>query len=124
LPELDALVDGVGDADGVGDGDVVGAVGVGAGGFTQQIGFVGFVVRIGLAFCDGRGAGSCAFRVYRPVGTVGTVGSGGRAGSITGLPGVRGERPIPDSAVVAGGTVPAAAGPASRIGTSPFTATR
>jgi hypothetical protein len=121
LPELDALVDGAGDADGVGDGDVVGAVGVGAGGFTQQIGFVGFAVRIGLAFRGGRGAGSCAFRVYRPVGT---VGSGGRAGSITGLPGVRGERPIPDSAVVAGGTVPAAAGPASRIGTSPFTATR
>jgi hypothetical protein len=93
---------------------------VGTGGFTQQIGFVGFLVRIGLTL-RGAGAGGSGSGIG---GTTARVTTG--AGSALFVPvtfrGTRGDRPI--AAVVAGGTVPAAAGPSSRIGSNPFTTTR
>jgi hypothetical protein len=121
LPDPDALTDGDAVAEGVGEGDEAGAVGVGTGGFTQQIGFAGFLVRIGLAFRGGLGTTTAG------VGSTGVVliitGAGFPGVRSTGIRGARGDRPIPVSAV-AGGSVPAAAGPSSRNGTSPFTTTR
>jgi hypothetical protein len=122
LSEVAALGEGDVVAGGVGEGDEVGAVGVGTGGSTQQIGFVGFFVRIGLAFSGALGTATTG---SRSAGVALITGAGRRFA--TAVLGVCGERPICASAVLvaaAGGSVPAAAAPSSRIGTSPFTTTR
>jgi hypothetical protein len=114
LSELEAL--GTGDIEGVGEGDEAGAVGVGTGGSVQQIGLVGFFAwtsRCGVAFFVSRFCCGLTGRVL--------------SGWVVVITSFFGGRPIAASAVAltaGGGTVPAAAGPSSRIGTSPFTTTR
>ena len=121
-----ALALGLGDSDGVGDGDEAGAVGVGTGGLMQQMRLVGFG-RFSSRGGVGRGAttsvrtGGSSILFAGIAGVAGILAGLLVAGPVAGRPG---ECPRRDSAGPVGGTVPAAAGPSSRIGTSPFTTTR
>jgi hypothetical protein len=114
---LDELLGEAG-ADGVGEGAEAGAVGVGTGGLPHRHSrFVGFTVRTG----PGTVAGGTAATGVAAAPGAGTVSTGAcrRGGRVDG--------PSPVSAVTVGataGSVPAAAGCSSRIGTSPFITTR